>query len=116
MIKNPKSLLGVSASLHLCSWILLLAPSAFAADHTMFGGTPVRNMVTDEKNPPTQWDVAKNINIKWTADLGSKSYAGPTVAEGVVYVGTNNEAQKDPKEIGDRGVLMAFDEKTGQLL
>ena len=33
-----------------------------------------------------------------------------------VLVGTNNEAPRDPKQAGDRGVLMAFDEKTGEFL
>jgi len=110
-ISNLKSEI-LSVSLCLCGCI----STAFAKDHSMFGGTPGRNMVSDEKNPPTQWDVQKGINIKWTADLGSKSYAGPTVADGAVYVGTNNEAQRDPKEIGDRGVLMAFKEADGTFL
>jgi outer membrane protein assembly factor BamB len=108
----------------LCHWQLAASAAVFsmslvpvfAKDHTMFGGTPLRNMVSEEKNPPTQWDVEKGTNIKWVGDLGSKSYAGPTVAEGVVYVGTNNEAQKDANVVGDRGVLMAFDEKSGKFL
>jgi outer membrane protein assembly factor BamB len=89
---------------------------AVAEDWTMFGGTPTRNMVNNQKNPPTEWDVEKGTNIKWVADLGSKSYAGPTVAEGAVYIGTNNESTKDPKEVGDRGVLMAFKESDGTFL
>jgi outer membrane protein assembly factor BamB len=31
----------------------------------------------------------------------------------MVFVGTNNEGLRDPKQPGDRGVLMAFDAKTG---
>src|SRR3954470_4030253 len=68
---NP---LCVSASLRLCGCILLsLCIPAHAEDVTMFGGTPTRNMVNNQKNPPTKWDVEKGTNIKWTADLGSKS-------------------------------------------
>src|SRR5215212_3700531 len=116
-ISKPKSkILCVSASLRLCGCILFFAASASAKDHTMFGGTNIRNMVSEDKNPPTQWDVAKGVNIKWVAELGSKSYAGPIVAEGAVYVGTNNEGQKDPKEVGDRGVVMAFKESDGSFL
>ncbi|HEV8291813.1 MAG TPA: PQQ-binding-like beta-propeller repeat protein [Tepidisphaeraceae bacterium] len=100
----------------LGAMILFTAIPLVADDWTMFGGTPIRNMVNNQKNPPTQWDVEKGTNIKWTAELGSKSYAGPVIAEGVVYIGTNNEAQKDPKEVGDRGVLMAYKESDGTFL
>jgi hypothetical protein len=34
----------------------------------------------------------------------------------VVLVGTNNEAVRDPKQSGDRGVLMAFREATGEFM
>ena len=34
----------------------------------------------------------------------------------MVFVGTNNEALRDPKQPGDRGVLMAFKEDTGEFL
>jgi outer membrane protein assembly factor BamB len=38
------------------------------------------------------------------------------VAGGMVFVGTNNELARDPKQPGDRGVLMAFRESTGEFL
>ena len=38
------------------------------------------------------------------------------VAGGQVYVGTNNELVRDPKEGGDRGVLMCFRESDGEFL
>ena len=38
------------------------------------------------------------------------------VADGQVYVGTNNELVRDPKEGGDRGVLMCFRESDGEFL
>ena len=55
-------------------------------------------------------------NIKWVAELGSQSYGNPVVAEGMVFVGTNNELLRDPKQGGDRGVLMAFRESDGEFL
>ncbi|MBS1789125.1 MAG: PQQ-binding-like beta-propeller repeat protein [Acidobacteria bacterium] len=85
-------------------------------DWPMWGGTADRNMVSNMKGLPTTWDVAKKTNVKWVATLGSQSYGNPVVAGGQVYVGTNNEAARDPKQPGDRGVLMAFDEKTGDFL
>ena len=44
------------------------------------------------------WDVKTGKNIKWVASLGSQSYGNPVVAGGVVLVGTNNEALRDPKQ------------------
>jgi outer membrane protein assembly factor BamB len=94
----------------------LLASDPAGTDWPMWGGTPDRNMVSSMKNLPTEWDIKTKKNIKWSAALGSQSYGNPVVAEGVVLVGTNNEAPRDPKQGGDRGVLMAFDEKTGEFL
>src|SRR5687768_9838327 len=84
------------------------ATIAVSADWPMWGGTPSRNMVSPMKGLPTSWDVKSGKNIKWVAELGSQSYGNPVVASGVVLVGTNNEATRDAKQAGDRGVLMAF--------
>ena len=86
------------------------------ADWPMWGGTPSRNMVSPLKGLPTTWDVKTGKNVKWVAELGSQSYGNPTLAEGVILVGTNNEASRDPKQGGDRGVVMAFREATGEFL
>jgi outer membrane protein assembly factor BamB len=82
----------------------------------MWGGTPDRNMVSDMKGLPTEWDVKTMKNVRWMAELGSQSYGNPVVAAGVVLVGTNNELLRDPQQGGDRGVLMAFRETDGQFL
>src|SRR5688572_28618584 len=99
-----------------------------AGDWTMWGGTPHRNMVSAEKNPPIDWDTgdkedpADNKNIKWEAALGSKAYGNPVVINGKVFVGTNNEGKRDPKYVNpdgsaiDGGVLMCFDEQSGKFL
>ena len=92
------------------------APMAGAADWPMWGGTPSRNMVSPMTGLPTTWDVKTGKNVKWVAELGSQTYGNPTVAGGVVLVGTNNELMRDPKQPGDRGVLMAFREATGEFL
>src|SRR5256714_5848881 len=85
-------------------------------DWPMWGGTPDRNMVSNMKGLPTEWDVKTKKNVKWVADLGSQSYGNPVVAGGMVFVGTNNERLRDPKQPGDRGVLMAFRESDGEFL
>src|SRR5262245_11966157 len=87
-----------------------------SGDWPMWGGTPDRNMVSTMKGLPTTWDINKKTNVKWVASLGSQSYGNPVVSGGQVYIGTNNEGLRDPKQGNDRGVLMAFDEKTGEFL
>jgi len=87
-----------------------------SGDWPMWGGTPDRNMISNMKGLPETWDINKKTNVKWVAALGSQSYGNPVVAGGQVYVGTNNEGLRDPKQGGDRGVLMVFDEKTGEFL
>jgi len=82
----------------------------------MWGGSPDRNMVSDATGLPTTWDVKTGENIKWVAALGSQSYGNPVISGGVVLVGTNNEAVRDPKQPGDRGVLKAFREATGEFM
>jgi len=85
-------------------------------DWPMWGGTPDRNMVSKMTGLPAEWDVKTKKNVKWVADLGSQSYGNPVVAGGMVFVGTNNELVRDKAQGGDRGVLMAFDEKTGEFM
>jgi len=88
-----------------------------AADWTMWGGNPTRNLVnTAEKNIPSQWDVETGENVKWIAQLGSQSYGNPVVARGKVLVGTNNQAARQPEIKGDKGVIMCFNEEDGAFL
>lgn len=93
----------------------LVASDPGIGDWPMWGGTPDRNMVSSQ-HVLTSWDVKTGKNVKWVSQLGSQSYGNPVVAGGQVYVGTNNELVRDPKEPGDRGVLMAFRESDGQFL
>jgi outer membrane protein assembly factor BamB len=100
--------------------VLAMGGTAWAADPgtdwPMWGGTPARNMVSPLKGLPTEWDVKTKKNVKWVAALGSQSYGNPVVAGGKVFVGTNNEGMRDPKQAGDRGVVMAFRESDGEFL
>jgi outer membrane protein assembly factor BamB len=96
--------------------VQLSASDPGTGDWPMWGGTPDRNMVSAMKGLPSEWDVKTKKNIKWLANLGSQSYGNPVVAGGMVFVGTNNELVRDPKQPGDRGVLMAFRESDGEFL
>jgi outer membrane protein assembly factor BamB len=73
-------------------------------------------MVSHMKGLPTSWDIKTGKNVKWVAKLGSQTYGNPVVGGGVVLVGTNNELVRDPKQPGDRGVVMAFRESDGEFL
>lgn len=104
-------------------WIYLVAFTLFwpasgarAQETAMWGFTPSRNLVSDEKNLPTDWNTATGTNIRWKAALGSQSYAGPVLLGGKVFMGTNNHAERNPDIKGDRGVVMAFRESDGEFL
>ncbi|WP_437187364.1 PQQ-binding-like beta-propeller repeat protein [Planctomicrobium sp. SH668] len=87
-------------------------------DWPQWGGWSHRNNTPAGENFPSEWDVDGGDNIIWSAALGSQSYGNPIVANGHVYVGTNNHRSyisRFPKSI-DLGVLLCFDEKTGEFL
>jgi len=87
-------------------------------DWPQWGGWTGRNNTPDAKNIPIDWDVEEGTNIKWKAALGSQTYGNAVVANGKVYVGTNNGAgyvKRYPRNV-DLGCLLCFDEKTGKLL
>ncbi|MEK6408108.1 MAG: PQQ-binding-like beta-propeller repeat protein [Acidobacteriota bacterium] len=110
-------LFGVACALSLAIVAHLVSASDPGnGDWPMWGGTPDRNMVSNLKGMPTSWDVKTKKNVKWVATLGSQSYGNPVVSGGMVYVGTNNEGLRDPKQGGDRGVLMCFRESDGEFL
>ena len=96
--------------------IILLKISLLAEDWPMWGGKPGRNMISNATKIIDNWDVKKGKNIRWVAEIGSQSYGNPTISGGKVFVGTNNQLLRNPKESGDRGVIMAFNESDGKFL
>ena len=107
----------------------LFLPVAFAQDWPRWGGNDLgRNMYSPATGLPDHFsagklkkgteeiDPATTKNVKWAAKLGSQSYGNVTVAQGKVFIGTNNENPRDPGHVGDNGILMCFDEKTGAFL
>jgi outer membrane protein assembly factor BamB len=107
------------------SW---LSSPASAEDWPTWGGHVSRNMASSAKNLPTDFtpgkikeggdtvDMATTKNIKWVAKMGSQTYGNPTVSNGRVFVGTNNENHTDPRFKGDHSLLKCLDEKTGKTL
>lgn len=87
-----------------------------AEDQPQWGEAWSRNMVSKERSLPATFDVESGKNVKWIAKIGSESHSTPVVADGRVYIGTNNGEPRDSQHEGDRGVLMCFDEKDGNFL
>ncbi len=106
---------------------LLLALSAHAGDWPGWGDGPGRNMVSPEKKSPVRFEPGRYVDgteivdpdttrgVKWVAKLGSQTYGNPTIAGGLVMVGTNNAAERRPGITGDYSVVMAFDQRNGDL-
>lgn len=89
-----------------------------AKDWPQWGGSYLRNNTPEGEDIPTEWEVKSGKNIKWAARLGSQTYGNPVVANGKVYVGSNNGAgyiKRYPSKV-DLGVLLCFDEETGKFL
>jgi outer membrane protein assembly factor BamB len=105
-----------AATAALLSAMALMAGDPGTGDWPMWGGSPDRNMVANMKNAPVTWDIQAKKNVRWMAALGSQAYGNPVVSGGMIFVGTNNEGLRDPKQPGDRGVLMAFREKDGEFV
>ncbi len=85
-------------------------------DWPMWGGAAQRNLASAMKNLPGSWDIKSGKNIKWQAGIGTTSYGNPVVADGKIFLGTNNGNPRNPEIQGDRGVLMCFREADGKFL
>jgi len=86
-----------------------------AADQAQWGRAWNRNMVSKETGLPDAFHPKTGKNIRWKVPLGTEAHGSPVIADGRVYMGTNNQQPRDPKHQGDRGVLMCFDASTGDL-
>ncbi len=87
-------------------------------DWPQWGGSPERNNVPESGPLPTSFDVETKENILWSVPLGSETYGNPVVANGKVYIGTNNGngyIKRYPATV-DLGCLICFDEKDGKFL
>lgn len=107
---------------------LLAVQTGYSADWPYWGRDLSRNMISDEKNAPTEFsvgefkenseevDMSTTKNIKWVAKLGSQSYGNVTIANGRIYIGTNNDSPRFEKFKGDYSMVYCLDEKDGSLI
>jgi len=98
-------------------------------DWNQFGGSSRRNNVSDAVNLPDEWKIEydvstgiflpeKSQNIKWATPLGSQTFGNAVVANGKIFIGTNNGngyLKRYPAAV-DLGCLLCLDEKTGKFL
>ena len=105
-------------------------PSIPQRDWPQWGGNSLRNNTPFDANVPISWELGEidprtgawssdgAQNIKWVSRVGSQTYGNPVVADGKVFVGTNNGAgyvAKYPAEV-DLGCMIAFSEADGKFL
>jgi len=87
-------------------------------DWPQWGGWNHKNNTPEAENLPAEWDVESGENILYSVPLGSQTYGNVVVANGQLYVGTNNHhgyLSRYPKAV-DLGVLLCIDEKDGKFL
>ena len=104
--------------------LLLVASTVLAADWSMWGGTLRRNMVSEERDLPTRFGVSRDPTtgevltegIRWFVRLGTQSFGNPVIADGRIFLGTNDAAAHNPWRGGDRGVLQCYREADGEFL
>ncbi len=98
-------------------------------DWPQWGGSSIRNNTPQVDHLPTEWDIGEfdeqgnwipgtGKNILWVVKLGSQTYGNPVVANGQIYVGTNNGAgylKRYPPSV-DLGCLLAFRVSDGKFL
>ncbi len=109
----------------------LAAAAAQAGDWPSWGGADRgRNMVSGEKGlaetfkPGEKSTTGEGIlpgtteNVRWSAKLGNLICGNPTVADGRVFIGTDDATlQNDPRlKRSKGGMVWCLDEKTGQTL
>ncbi len=109
MSNSPKCPIMAAVMAFTC-----ICASAVAGDQPQWGQRHTRNMVSDETGLPESFDPESGRNVKWSVDLGGPSRATPVIAQGKVFVGTNNSVPQDPRHKGIRGVLLCLDEETGE--
>lgn len=99
-------------------------PGPGGGDWPQWGRTSSKNMVSTAKNLPFGCepgelkadgtiDLSTTKGVLWVAKVGSQTYGNPAVANGRIYVGTNNEGRGDPRFKGDYSLLKCLDAVTG---
>ena len=79
-----------------------------AADQPQWGHAWTRNQVSSETGLPATFAPETGENIKWIAPLGTRCYATPVIADGRIYIGTNNGAPRMADATPRSGMVRGF--------
>ncbi|HSI10399.1 MAG TPA: PQQ-binding-like beta-propeller repeat protein [Chthoniobacter sp.] len=120
-----------SSPLAITSALFLAMASSYAADWPAWGGCDLgRNMVSLETGLPDTFKPGEKSttgdgilpetteNVRWVAKLGTFICGNPTVADGRVFVGTDDASLQGDSRLKRTkgGMVWCLDEKTGQTL
>ena len=99
---------------------------AGAADWPQWGGRDARNFVSEETGLPAifrpdRTEVTNGVqtilpgeNLKWSVPLGTQAYVTPAIAQGRVYIGSNDAKVDTSRFARSKGsVFDCLDETTG---
>lgn len=102
--------------------VLFLTQIAFSQEITrdwpQWGGSSYRNNAPKSGPLVSQFDIESGENIRWSVPLGTETYGNPVVADGKIFVGTNNGSgfvERLPPDI-DLGVLVCLKQSDGSFL
>ena len=121
--------IGFAAEIIIISLVQLSANICFSADQPQWGQAGSRNQVSNEVDLPADFELPafdhsvgkfKNLTpgVLFAEQTGDQAHGVPVVADGKVYIGTNNSVQTDdrfPDNI-DYGVFQCRDAQTGNPL
>jgi outer membrane protein assembly factor BamB len=113
---SRKSVCAVTVFLALTG----IASHGLAREASAPGETP--SLKGSSENPPLWWQFAfdreelQEKNIHWKAALGYSTRCDPVVAEGLIWVGTNNRQPRDPADKQPGAALMCFRATDGKFL
>ena len=111
--------------------MIMAVASVQAADWPAWGGSdPGRNMVSNEKGLPSAFKPGEKSttgdgilpetteNVRWAAKLGTLICGNPTVANGRVFIGTDDASLQGDSRLKRTkgGMVWCLDEKTGKTL
>src|SRR5262245_53761363 len=59
-------------------------------DWPQWAGWSGKNNTPLGENIATEWDIETGENVLWSAPLGSQTYGNAVIANGKLFIGTNN--------------------------
>jgi outer membrane protein assembly factor BamB len=100
--------------------LLFLTAPLFAQDWPSRNRGRDHNAAIDVDKEPGEFKIGSgkedSSGIKWSVNIGHGFESEPAIANGLVWIGGNNDSPRDPTLIDDAGVLFCFRESDGKFL